>query len=235
MEKLLVDTIEENFKRINENICNAALKAGRNSKEIALLAATKTVPPDIINYAISLGITDIGENRVQELNSKYDSLKLENCNLHMIGHLQTNKVKKIVGKVKCIQSVDSLKLMTEINRVSSINNITSDILVEVNIGREKNKSGVLPEYLEDLLVKSIEFKSVKIKGLMAIPPICEEKSKIRKYFSELNKIFIDIKRKKLDNICMDILSMGMSDDYVEAILEGSTMIRIGSSLFGKRI
>ena len=152
MEKLLVDTIEENFKRINENICNAALKAGRNSKEIALLAATKTVPPDIINSAISLGITDIGENRVQELNSKYDSLKLENCNLHMIGHLQTNKVKKIVGKVKCIQSVDSLKLMTEINRVSSINNITSDILVEVNIGREKNKSGVLPEYLEDLLV-----------------------------------------------------------------------------------
>lgn len=240
MEKLsndwnkILKSVEDNYKRINENIFNAAVKSGRNMDDITLLAATKTVPAEIINYAISLGVNNIGENRVQELLSKYDEINLDNCSLHMIGHLQTNKVKKIVGKVNVIQSVSSLKLANEINDVSNKMGIVSDILIEVNIGREKNKFGVLPEYLEELLVKVSQMISINVKGLMIIPPICQNSGDSRRYFSEINKIFVDIKGKKIDNISMDILSMGMSNDYVEAILCGSTMVRIGSALFGKR-
>lgn len=239
MEKLLTDNdvkkkIEDNLKIIKENVCNAALKSGRNPNDITLLAATKTVPSSIINYAISLGIDNIGENKVQELLSKYDDLSLNNCNLHMIGHLQTNKVKKIIGKVKLIQSVDSIKLASEISKISLQNNIITEVLIEVNIGKEEKKSGVFPENLLELLENISELKAIKVKGLMAIPPIYEESSQKRKCFSKMNKLFIDIKEKKIDNINMDILSVGMSDDYVEAILEGSTMVRIGSALFGKR-
>lgn len=240
MEKLsndwnkILKSVEDNYKRINENIFNAAVKSGRNMDDITLLAATKTVHAEIINYAISLGVNNIGENRVQELLSKYDEINLDNCSLHMIGHLQTNKVRKIVGKVNIIQSVSSLKLANEINDVSNKMGIVSDILIEVNIGREKNKFGVLPEYLEELLVKVSQMISINVKGLMIIHPICQNSGDSRRYFSEINKIFVDIKGKKIDNISMDILSMGMSNDYVEAILCGSTMVRIGSALFGKR-
>lgn len=240
MEKLSSDynkilkNVEDNYKIINENIFNAAVKSGRDIKDITLLAATKTVPAEIINYAISLGLNNIGENKVQELLSKYDELDLDNCKLHMIGHLQTNKVKKIIGRVDAIQSVDSLKLASEINTISNKMGIISDILVEVNIGREENKSGVFLEDVEELLIKVSQMMSINVKGLMVIPPVCKDSVESRKYFSRINKIFIDIKEKKIDNINMDVLSMGMSSDYVEAILEGSTMIRVGSALFGKR-
>ncbi|MBQ3953068.1 MAG: YggS family pyridoxal phosphate-dependent enzyme [Ruminococcus sp.] len=157
-----------------------------------------------------------------------------NCSLQFIGHLQSNKVRQIVGKVDLIQSVDSLKLAQEISAQSVKRGLTTDILVEVNIGREENKSGVFEENLEELLCQIAPLEGISVKGLMTIPPICENKHKISKYFYNMHKLFIDISAKKLDNVSMSILSMGMSSDYYEAILEGATMVRIGSALFGAR-
>ncbi len=234
MERSLTD-IEYNYKYINERIAEAAERAGKSRKDITFLSATKTVEPRYINYAISLGLDHIGENKVQELLSKYEEYNLENCSLQFIGHLQSNKVRQIVGKVDLIQSVDSLKLAKEISRVSQNRELTTDILIEVNIGKEENKSGVMPEMLEELIYQVRELPSINIKGLMTIPPICDNSDKIRRYFYDMNKMFLDISSKKLDNVSMDILSMGMSSDYYEAILEGANMVRIGSALFGKRI
>lgn len=233
-EKKLRD-IEYNYKRIEENISAAALKSGRSREDIIFLAATKTVEPVYINHAISLGLKYIGENRVQELLSKYDSYNLENASLHFIGHLQSNKVRQIINKVQLIQSVDSLKLAKEVSRQSKLNNITSDVLVEVNIGGEESKSGVQPELLQELLGEISNLDNIHVRGLMSIPPICDNKTEISKYFSGMNKLFVDIKSKKLDNVSMEFLSMGMSSDYEEAILDGANMVRIGSSLFGPRI
>lgn len=232
--KSLAD-VEYNYKLINERIAQAAQKVGKKREDITFLAATKTVDPDTINYAVSLGLDHIGENRVQELLSKYDRYNLDECSLQFIGHLQTNKVRQIVDKVDLIQSVDSLKLAKEIASQSIKRNKTTDILVEVNIGREENKSGVFPENLEELLCQISEIEGISVKGLMTIPPICENSHKISKYFHNMHNIFIDISEKKLDNISMTILSMGMSADYYEAILEGANMVRVGSSLFGERI
>lgn len=229
-----LNDVEYNYKLINERIAEAAQKVGKSREDITFLAATKTVEPEVINHAISLGLDHIGENKVQELLSKYNSYNLENCSLQFIGHLQTNKVKQIVDKVDLIQSVDSLKLANEIAKQSVKLNKTTDILVEVNIGREENKSGVYPENLEELLCEISEIEGISVKGLMTIPPICDNKHKISKYFNNMHNIFIDISQKKLDNISMTILSMGMSADYYEAILEGANMVRIGSSLFGAR-
>lgn len=226
--------VEYNYNVISERIAEAAQKAGKSADDIKFLAATKTVEPEVINHAISLGLKYIGENKVQELLSKYDEYNLQNCSLQFIGHLQTNKVKQIVGKVDLIQSVDSVKLANEIAKQSIKLNKTTDILVEVNIGREENKSGVYPENLEELLCQISQIEGISVKGLMTIPPICDNKHKISKYFNKMHNIFIDISQKKLDNISMTILSMGMSADYYEAILEGANMVRIGSSLFGAR-
>lgn len=226
--------VEYNYKLINERIAEAAQKVGKSREDITFLAATKTVEPEIINYAISLGLDHIGENKVQELLSKYESYNLEKCSLQFIGHLQTNKVRQIVDKVDLIQSVDSVKLANEIAKQSLKHNKTTDILVEVNIGREENKSGVYPENLEELLCEISKIDGISVKGLMTIPPVCDNKHKISKYFNNMHNIFIDISSKKLDNISMTILSMGMSADYYEAILEGANMVRIGSSLFGAR-
>lgn len=234
MERSLTD-IEYNYKFINEQIAKAAQEAGKTREDITFLSATKTVEPEYINYAISLGLSHIGENRVQEMLSKFDEYDLDNCSLQFIGHLQSNKVRQIVGKVDLIQSVDSIKLAKEVSRVSENKGISSDILVEVNIGREENKSGVMPEMLEELLCEASKLPLINIKGLMTIPPICDNSHKIREYFNNMHKLFLDISAKKLDNISMDILSMGMSSDYYEAILEGANMVRIGSALFGNRI
>lgn len=234
MERSLTD-IKYNYDFINEKIAEAALKAGKTRDDITFLSATKTVEPEYINYAISLGLSYIGENKVQELLSKYDQYNLENCSLQFIGHLQSNKVRQIVGKVDLIQSIDSMKLAKEVSKCSLKNNITSDILVEVNIGKEENKSGVMPEMLEELVEEISTLPAVNVKGLMTIPPICEKKDEIRRYFEKMNRLFLDISSKKLDNVSMDILSMGMSSDYYESILEGANMVRIGSALFGNRI
>ena len=227
--------LEENLKIIRNNIGEAAVKSGRNPQDITLLAATKTVPVPVINKGIELGIDYIGENKVQELCEKYDELELAHCSCQFIGHLQTNKVKNLIGKVDMIQSVDNPRLAQEISRLSSAQSIATDILIEVNIGSEENKSGILPQNLDELIAHISVLPAIHIRGLMAIPPICEKKEETMQYFSNMYKYFIDIKGKKIDNISMDYLSMGMSDDYAQAILEGANMVRVGSALFGARI
>ncbi len=234
MTEKLLDSVNYNYQYIEEQIAEAALKAGKSREDITFLAATKTVDVEIINYAISLGLKYIGENKVQELLSKYDKYNLDDASLQFIGHLQSNKVRQIVGKVDLIQSVDSVKLAKEISKQSVKNNVHTDVLVEVNIGMEESKSGVMPEMLYELLDEIKNFDNISVKGLMTIPPICDSKQKILKFFSKMNNIFIDISGKNIDNVSMDILSMGMSADYYEAILSGANMVRVGSSLFGAR-
>ena len=229
------DYIDENYKRIVFNINEAKQKYKRSDESIEIIAVTKTIAPESVNHAISLcGIKILGENKVQELLSKYDKYNLDNCSLQFIGHLQTNKVRQIIDKVDLIQSVDSIKLASEISKQALKINKNCDVLVEVNIGREENKSGVMPEQLEELLCQIAELDGISVKGLMAIPPICESSQKISEFFNKMHNIFIDISQKKLDNICMSILSMGMSADYYEAILAGANMVRVGSALFGAR-
>ena len=233
MARSLAD-VEYNYRVICENIARAAQSVGRTADDITFLAATKTVDAPTINHAISLGLRYIGENRVQELLSKYEDYDLDHASLQFIGHLQSNKVRQIVGKVDLIQSVDSVKLAREISRCSVKQNISTDILLEVNIGREENKSGVLPEALPELLDEIKDIPAIKVRGLMAIPPICENAQENCKFFDNMRHIFLDIGSKNIDNISMEILSMGMSDDYAEAIRCGATMVRVGSALFGKR-
>lgn len=224
--------LKENYEEISEKIARAAEQSGRRPEDITLLAATKTVPVEVINYGIQLGITTIGENRVQEFLSKEEDL-LPSVR-HLIGHLQTNKVKQIVGRVSMIQSVDSERLAAEISRLSQQKGIQTEILVEVNIGREENKSGIFAEELDSFLEKIDLLPGIRVCGLMTIPPICEKESEIREYFSKMHKLFIDRQGKKMHNGNMAVLSMGMSGDYEQAILEGATMVRIGSALFGAR-
>jgi len=231
----VLDDVERSYWEITENIARAAEKSGRKYEDILFLAATKTVEPKVINHAVSLGLKYIGENKVQELLSKYEEYDLKNCDLQFIGHLQTNKVRQIIDKVSMIQSVDSVKLANEISKQSVKNSLVSNILIEVNIGREENKSGVLAEELEELLGRVSEMPNIKVRGLMTVPPICEKKTDVCKFFDKMQQLFIDISAKKMDNIYMDYLSMGMSDDYEEAVLSGANMVRIGSRLFGRRI
>lgn len=226
---------DENLADILPRIKSAAERSGRTFDDIILLAATKTVDPRVINYAISRGIFFIGENRVQEYLSKYDDLNLENVTRHFIGHLQTNKVKQIIDKVDMIESVHSIKLAECIGDLSVKRNKVTDILLEVNIGGEESKSGFSPEDIEDAVRQISQIDGVSVKGLMAIPPICEEKTQAKKYFAQMRKLFIDIKAKNIDNSNMLYLSMGMSDDFDLAIEEGANIVRIGTSLFGKRI
>lgn len=227
--------VRDNLKRIEERLSEACLKAGRKREEVTLMAVTKTVSPERINAALSAGITCIGENRVQEFLAKKDSLQLEGVQKHLIGHLQTNKVRRIVGEVDMIQSVDSVHLAEAISKAAqNTEKGMIDVLVEVNIGGEESKSGIAPEQLDELLSEISGFSGIRVRGLMAIPPILTEETKKRAIFSQMRKLFIDIRGKFVDNVSMDILSMGMSLDYVEAVLEGSTMVRIGSSLFGER-
>ncbi len=239
-EKLLnnqqkLNDINYNYHKIEEEITKAAELSGRTRQDITFLAATKTVEPQYINYAVSLGLKYIGENKVQELLSKYEEYDLNNCTLQFIGHLQSNKVRQIADKVNMIQSVDSFKLAQEIAKQSLKHKKIMNILLEVNIGNEESKSGVSSDKVEELCYQISQLQGVRIKGLMTIPPICDTTAKISGYFSDMYKLFIDIKDKKIDNISMDILSMGMSADYAEAIKCGANMIRIGSSLFGARI
>ncbi|MBQ4154994.1 MAG: YggS family pyridoxal phosphate-dependent enzyme [Clostridia bacterium] len=224
---------DQNYSDIKRRVEAAALKSGRTFKDINILAATKTIDVQVINYAINSGIMLIGENRVQEFLSKEDSLET-NAERHFIGHLQSNKAKDIVGKVSLIHSVHSVKLAKVISDISLKKGIVTEILLEVNIGNEDSKSGFSKYEVVNAVTEISKLEGVFVKGLMAIPPICENSEKNRPYFKEMCNLFLDIRGKKIDNSSMDILSMGMSDDFDVAIEEGANMVRIGTSLFGKR-
>lgn len=226
--------IYDNFKRVEENIEKAKQRRG-TGEEVTLLAATKTVPLEDILFAVNeLGLKVAGENKQQEFTQKYDTLS-PLVDYHFIGHLQRNKAKYIVGKASLIHSVDSQRLAEEINRIAEAAGIKQDILLEVNIGREDSKSGFSPDEIHDSFYKISQLKSLNVRGIMSMAPICEKKEEYRKYFRETYSIFIDIFQKKSHNIRESVLSMGMSGSYEEAIEEGANMVRIGSAIFGERI
>lgn len=233
LDEKRVQSCIDNYKRIKEDVAQTAIRAGRSADDVRLMCVTKTVEPEYINPVLDLGADLIGENRVQEYCSKLDTLHLDGVEKHIIGHLQTNKVKYIAGRVDMIESVDSLKLAREISKEFKKANSTANVLVEVNIGREESKSGCDIDELEELLYQISELDCIKIKGLMTIPPICDE-LQARKYFALMNKKFLELKEKKIDGVEMQTLSMGMSADYEAAILEGSNIVRVGSAIFGAR-
>ena len=227
--------IAERFRQIKERKDAAAVRSGRSPDEVTLMAVTKTHTAAEINEAIAAGAADIGENRVQELLEKYDSVSP--VRWHLIGHLQTNKVKNVVGKVVMIHSVDSLKLAREINKRASAAGIVMDILIEINSAMEETKSGISSDDLETLVREiTAECENIRIRGIMCIPPIAAEPEEARPYFREARELFDKMKTWDLpeERFLPDTLSMGMSGDFEVAIEEGSTIVRVGSSIFGPR-
>ncbi|MGN0595521.1 MAG: YggS family pyridoxal phosphate-dependent enzyme [Hominimerdicola sp.] len=219
----------ENYKEICYNVENAKAKYRKSDETVRIMAVTKTVEPVKVNFAVSQGLTLLGENRVQEYLSKKDFYD-KSAEVQFIGHLQTNKVKYIINDVTLIQSVDNLRLAGEINRLAEKNNKIMDILVEINIGDEVTKSGVGADEVMELIYQISEMKNVAVKGLMAIPPVGSDED----VFEKMNGIFLSVKEKSIPNVSMDILSMGMSGDYEVAIKHGSNLVRIGTRLFGAR-
>ena len=232
MEKLSAKEFDQNYESVMEKFNLALQSVGKTREDVTLLAATKTVDVDTINYAISKGITHIGENKVQELLSKHDYLNV--VTEHFIGHLQTNKVKDVIDKVSLVQSVDSIKLAREISKQAKKRDIVMDILLEVNIGKEESKWGFLPEETLNAVMEISTFDNLRICGLMTIPPICENEQTQIKFFREMYNLYVDIREKNIDNTNISILSMGMSDDFDLAIREGANLVRVGTALFGKR-
>ncbi len=243
------DILIENVKKIKEEVELYAKKSGRDNKAVRIVPATKTVAPERINLLLDCGIDTIGENRVQELLGKYDSLD-KRFKIHFIGKLQSNKVKYIIDKVEMIHSVDNLKLCAEISKRALAIGKVMEILCEVNIGYEQSKSGVLPEELLGFVKEASKYEGIKIVGLMVIPPknVVAEEADIEEnsptsqkvynshiYFKKVKELSLDILKEKLDNVSMRELSMGMSEDYCEAIECGATIVRPGRAIFGERI
>lgn len=229
-------TISENLEIIRNEIGEAAVLSGRKPEDVRLMAVTKTVDVKYINYAIeNCGIDLIGENKVQEYLSKKDSLSLSGVEKHLIGHLQTNKVKKILSEVDMIQSVDSVRLATAISTESVKTGIEAQVLLELNIGEEDSKTGFDKTEFFESLDEISQLPGIKVKGLMTIPPICDDTLKLEKYFSMMYDYYNEIKEKQFSNFDFNILSMGMSGDYKEAVKYGSNLVRVGSAIFGARI
>ena len=227
-------SISENVAAIKERIKAAAIAAGRDPSEIKLCAATKMNDSDAVREAIRAGVDLCGENRVQELTQKLSENAYDGVPIHFIGQLQTNKVKQVVGKVSLIQSVDRMKLLHAIQDEAQRQGICQDILLEINIGEEESKGGFRKEDIREVLDVMPKMPNIRIKGLMAIPPISQNPGDNRKFFQEMCNLSVDITAKKDDNVSVDILSMGMSDDFADAICCGSTMIRVGTAIFGPR-
>ena len=224
--------IKTNLAKIRDKIKIAANKSARDEKEITLIAVTKTYSPNAINEAIDCGVTDIGENKVQEIVEKYD--KVKPVRWHLIGHLQTNKVKYIIDKVDMIHSVDSIRLMEEIDRQAKKHNIVMKILIQVNISGEESKFGISSDEIDEMISHAGTLNNVKVCGLMTILPKLDNDISLRLHFVNIKRIYIDISSKKYNNIDMKYLSMGMSGDFELAIEEGSNMVRIGRAIFGER-
>jgi pyridoxal phosphate enzyme (YggS family) len=227
--------IRENLRRIRAEIEEAAVRAGRDPAAVRLMAVTKTVPAELVNVAIADGVHLLGENRAQELCEKYPDYDKAGVEIHFIGRLQTNKVRQIIDKVDMVHSVDSQRLAAELNRQAQRAGKICDVLLEVNIGGEASKSGVAPEDLAELAEKLRDFPHLRRRGLMTIPTICDTIGESERYFSRMEELFIDIRDKNRDNKDITILSMGMSDDFSAAIRRGSTLVRVGTAIFGGRV
>ena len=227
-------TIRENVAMIREKMDAAARAAGREPREVLLCAATKMNDAARVREAVAAGVDLCGENRVQELTQKLGEHAYDGVPVHFIGHLQTNKVRQVVGKVALIQSVDRMELLACIEKEAVRQGLVQDILLEVNVGHEESKSGFDPDAMDEILDKLEAFPHCRVRGLMAIPPISEKKGDNCRFFEKIQRLSVDIAAKNKHNICMEILSMGMTDDFEDAIACGSTMIRVGTAIFGAR-
>ncbi|HAQ51163.1 MAG TPA: YggS family pyridoxal phosphate-dependent enzyme [Lachnospiraceae bacterium] len=228
-----MEDFKKNLDVIEENICKACKKANRSRDEVTLIAVSKTKPVSDLQAVYDLNIRDFGENKVQELKDKIEVMP-DDIKWHMIGHLQRNKVKYIIGKVELIHSVDSLRLAEEISKQAVKNNVTANILVEINIGDEDSKFGIKADDVISLVRDIASLPNISIKGLMCVAPYVVDSEENRPLFHKIKDLSVDIMAENIDNVSMSILSMGMSNDYQVAIEEGATMVRIGSNLFGKR-
>lgn len=228
-------SIAENIRKIREDINSAALAAGRSSDEVLLLAATKMNDYARVREAINAGVDICGENRVQEMLEKAAQNAYEGCPLHFIGHLQKNKVKQVVGLAELIHGVHDKALLEAIDKEAHKKGVVQDILLEVNIGAEASKSGFSPDEIPEILRFSSGLNAIRVRGLMCIPPICENSAENRPYFARMKQLFVDNSGKKYDNVYMDFLSMGMSGDYAEAVAFGANILRLGSAIFGPRV
>ncbi len=227
-------SIAENIRVIRETMAQAAKAAGREPSEVLLCAATKMNDAAAVREAVAAGVDCCGENRVQELTQKLAEGAYTGKPVHFIGHLQTNKVKQVVGRVNLIESVDRMELLECIEKTAAKLGVVQPILLEVNIGAEESKSGFSQEEIWQTVEKMADFPHCRLRGLMAIPPISLHPGDNRRYFAEMRNLFVDISEKKYDNVDMECLSMGMSGDYADAIAEGATMIRVGTAIFGPR-
>lgn len=227
-------SVQDNIIRIREDIAKAAAVFGRAAEDVALVAASKTKPAESIRQAIAAKVDAVGENRVQEMTEKLLQGAYHGAPLHFIGHLQKNKLSKVVGVCDLIESVDSVELLSLIGQKAVSLEIVQDVLIEINIGREPQKSGILPEQTVEILELASKTGGVNVLGLMAIPPVYDQNENNCYYFDAMLKLFVDMSVKKYDNVSMRFLSMGMSDSYIDAIRSGSNMVRIGSAIFGTR-
>ncbi len=225
--------IQENIKLVQKNIEDACSRSGRDPREVMLIAVSKTKPVPALEEAYNCGMRDFGENKVQELVEKAEVLP-KDIRWHMIGHLQRNKVKYIVDKVYLIHSVDSLRLAEEISKEALKKNVTVDILVEVNVAEEETKFGSTAEETAELVCQIAALNGIRVKGLMTIAPYVENPEDNRKFFLKLKQLAVDIERKNIDNVTMQVLSMGMTGDYAVAVEEGASYVRVGTGIFGAR-
>ena len=225
--------LKEQLNEVEQNIQQACDKVSRSREDVTLIAVSKTKPISVLQEAYNLGVRVFGENKVQELTEKYEALP-KDIHWHMIGHLQTNKVKYIIDKVDLIHSVDSMKLAETIEKEAAKKNLIANILVEVNVAEEESKFGVHLDEVESLVRQIIELSNIQVQGLMTIAPFVEDPEENRSIFADLHKLYIDIKKKNHDNDPVSVLSMGMTNDYEVAIEEGATMVRVGTGIFGAR-
>ena len=228
-----MEDFKKNLEIIEENICKACKKAGRERSEVTLIAVSKTKPLEDLQAVYDLNIRDFGENKVQELTGKIEAMP-DDIKWHMIGHLQRNKVKYIVDKVELIHSVDSLRLAEEISKQAIKKNVNVKILVEINIGDEESKFGISADEVKVLVRDIAKLDNINVQGLMCVAPYVVDSEENRAFFHKIKDLSVDIMKENIDNVSMNVLSMGMSNDYQVAIEEGATMVRIGSNLFGKR-
>ena len=225
--------VNTNLIEVEQNILKACQKSGRNREEITLIAVSKTKPISLLEEAYNAGIRNFGENKVQELCEKYECME-KDISWHMIGHLQTNKVKYLIGKTALIHSVDSYKLAAEIEKQAAKQNSIMNILIEVNIAKEETKFGLSEEEVMELVRKISNLPHIRIKGLMTVAPYVVDSEENRRFFRKIKQLSVDITNQNIDNVSMEILSMGMTGDYMVAIEEGATMVRVGTGIFGER-